>query len=346
MKMKLMAATAIAALAAATGASAQVTGFYAAADFGYHWPYDYVGKSSVNPPNNATTNTPGSTASDWRFRGEDDWLAFGRLGYAFTPNWRLELEGGYRPSDVDSVFSRNTNSIPTGLCQVGVIRTAASPACGPLGGSLKVTTAMVNAIYDVIPGGRIHPFVGIGAGVAWGHMNVAGQLSNVPTGARPYENLAIDSTDRDFAYQLLAGIAFDITDNVAFDVTGRYLRSNFDFGSVTTNAGPAFDAASRGLVNLGTFSGNYKDASVTAGLRIKFGRAGVRMVTFRGGRLSVTPMDLDEAQTAALTTELPEALYEPGRSQVSLKVPDDPAQRFPAVVRAADAILALKQPLS
>jgi len=80
--------------------------------------------------------------------------------------------------------------------------------------------------------------------------------------------------------------------------------------------------------------------------RIKFGRAGVRMVTFRGGRLSVTPMDLDEAQTTALATELPEALYEPGRSQVSLKVPDDPAQRFPAVVRAADAILALKQPLS
>jgi transcription-repair coupling factor (superfamily II helicase) len=80
--------------------------------------------------------------------------------------------------------------------------------------------------------------------------------------------------------------------------------------------------------------------------RIKFGRAGVRMVTFRGGRLSVTPMDLDEGQTAALATELPEALYEPGRSQVSLKVPDDPAQRFPAVVRASDAILALKQSLS
>ena len=80
--------------------------------------------------------------------------------------------------------------------------------------------------------------------------------------------------------------------------------------------------------------------------RIKFGRAGVRMVTFRGGLLTVTPMDLDDAQTATLATELPEALYEPGRSQVSLKVPDAPSERFPAVVRAADAILALKQSLS
>ena len=88
MKMKLMAATAIAALAAATGASAQVTGFYAAADFGYHWPYDYVGKSSVNPPNNATTNTPGANTTEWRFRPDNDWVAFGRLGYQFNPNWR------------------------------------------------------------------------------------------------------------------------------------------------------------------------------------------------------------------------------------------------------------------
>ena len=28
-----------------------------------------------------------------------------------------------------------------------------------------------------------------------------------------------------------------------------------------------------------------------------------------------------------------------GRSQLSLRVPDDPAERFPAVVRAADVLL-------
>jgi transcription-repair coupling factor (superfamily II helicase) len=37
--------------------------------------------------------------------------------------------------------------------------------------------------------------------------------------------------------------------------------------------------------------------------------------------------------------QIPEALYESGKSQLSLRVPDDPAARFPAVVRAADVLL-------
>jgi transcription-repair coupling factor (superfamily II helicase) len=73
--------------------------------------------------------------------------------------------------------------------------------------------------------------------------------------------------------------------------------------------------------------------------RIKLGQAGARVVTFRGGRLAVTPIDLDDEQAARLKTELPQALYEPGRSQVSLRVPEDPQERFPAVVHAADMLL-------
>ena len=42
-----------------------------------------------------------------------------------------------------------------------------------------------------------------------------------------------------------------------------------------------------------------------------------------------------------LRQEIPEALYESGKSQLSLRVPDDPGQRFPAVVRAADVLLAV-----
>jgi transcription-repair coupling factor (superfamily II helicase) len=73
--------------------------------------------------------------------------------------------------------------------------------------------------------------------------------------------------------------------------------------------------------------------------RIKLGQAGARAVSFRGGRLAVTPIELDSHRARALRERIPEALYESGRSQVSLRVPDDPGQRFPAVVRAADALL-------
>ncbi|TML31202.1 MAG: transcription-repair coupling factor, partial [Actinobacteria bacterium] len=73
--------------------------------------------------------------------------------------------------------------------------------------------------------------------------------------------------------------------------------------------------------------------------RIKLGQAGARAVSFRSGRLAVTPIELDSTRARALRERIPEALYESGRSQVSLRVPDDPGERFPAVVRAADALL-------
>jgi len=75
--------------------------------------------------------------------------------------------------------------------------------------------------------------------------------------------------------------------------------------------------------------------------RIKLGQAGARVVSFRSGLLAVTPIELDDEQAARLKTELPQALYEPGRSQVSLRVPEDPQERFPAVVKAANTLLAV-----
>jgi transcription-repair coupling factor (superfamily II helicase) len=75
--------------------------------------------------------------------------------------------------------------------------------------------------------------------------------------------------------------------------------------------------------------------------RIKLGQAGARAVTFRGDRLSVTPIDLDVERAKRLKEALPESTYEPGRSQLSVRVPADAEGRFPAVVAAADALLAV-----
>jgi transcription-repair coupling factor (superfamily II helicase) len=77
--------------------------------------------------------------------------------------------------------------------------------------------------------------------------------------------------------------------------------------------------------------------------RIKFGQAGVRTVSFRGDRLAVTPVELDSVRAKRLREELPEALYESGRSQVSVRVPMEGKQRFPAVVKAADVLLAISR---
>jgi transcription-repair coupling factor (superfamily II helicase) len=76
--------------------------------------------------------------------------------------------------------------------------------------------------------------------------------------------------------------------------------------------------------------------------RIKFGQAGATAVSFRGGRLAVTPVELDSQGARRLHEEIPGALYESGRSQLSVRVPEDPYERFPTVVRAADVLLAVQ----
>jgi transcription-repair coupling factor (superfamily II helicase) len=75
--------------------------------------------------------------------------------------------------------------------------------------------------------------------------------------------------------------------------------------------------------------------------RIKLGLAGAKVVTFKQGRLAVTPIDLTPEQRADLEERLPGVVVEPGRSQVAIRVPAEPSERFPAVVAAADALLAV-----
>ena len=77
--------------------------------------------------------------------------------------------------------------------------------------------------------------------------------------------------------------------------------------------------------------------------RIKLGEAGAQAVTFRQGRLAVTPIELDSVRAKRIRAEIPGALYESGKSQLSVRVPDDPAERFPAVVRAADVLLEVQR---
>jgi transcription-repair coupling factor (superfamily II helicase) len=55
--------------------------------------------------------------------------------------------------------------------------------------------------------------------------------------------------------------------------------------------------------------------------------------------MRVAPIDLGEAGRRALKAELPDAVYESGRSTIAVPVPPDAEERFPAVVAAAEGIL-------
>jgi transcription-repair coupling factor (superfamily II helicase) len=73
--------------------------------------------------------------------------------------------------------------------------------------------------------------------------------------------------------------------------------------------------------------------------RIKLGRAGARSVEFRLGRLIVAPVSLDSAQAKAFREEVPEAVYESLKKTLRIRVPEEPVERFSAVLHAADALL-------
>jgi OOP family OmpA-OmpF porin len=253
MKFKLLAGAAVAAVFAASGASAQ--GWYGAADIGYHIPESLKTTSSSNSANGAPYR--------WEFNQKDDWTGFIRLGYQLNPHWRVELEGGYRPGDLDSVRGGPANAI-VGLCTPAVTRSAAAPNCGSPSGKLEAWTVMGNVLFDLMPDSVINPFIGGGVGLNHVSLQTVGQFSSVTgtvSAANPaIQNLAIDDDDNVLAYQAIAGLAWKATDKLNVDLTYRWLGgSDLNFASVGTNA-----------LQPGVFAGHYRDQSVTLGLRYSF----------------------------------------------------------------------------
>lgn len=167
------------------------------------------------------------------------------LGYAYSNNWRTELEFSYRANDVRHLTG-------DGLGFSGWPE-------GTLNGEVKSYSFMANLIYDL--GSRantVTPYVGVGIGLS----RVKAEIDGLnPVAAFGLTTIAIDDADLNFAYQGIAGLAFRLADNLFFDVSYRYFASlEPDF--VGTLAGSASG-----------FETDYRSHNVFAGLRWNFGSA-------------------------------------------------------------------------
>ena len=255
MKLNLLAGAALAAVFAASGVSAQETGWYGAVDLGYHWPQSVKTESDQNAPDGAHYH--------WAWKSEKDWTGFVRLGYQFNPNWRAEVEGGYRPGDLKSVHGP-AQRLPVGLCTPGVTRTAAAPACGSPDGSIESWSLMANVIYDFAPGSWLNPFLGAGVGINRLDVKTLGQFSSVPgaiTATNPaIQNLTVDDDDLAIAWQAIAGASIKATDKLKIDFTYRYI----------TGGEHTWQSLGSNSLQPGAFEGQYRDQSVTVGLRYSF----------------------------------------------------------------------------
>ncbi|MBU2209590.1 MAG: outer membrane beta-barrel protein, partial [Alphaproteobacteria bacterium] len=239
-KTLILATSAVGALALSAGvANAEPNGWYGAIDAGYH---------TIGTIEAVSQNVGPAPSPVFDFDVQDDWAAFARLGYRFDQNWRVELEGGYRSNDIESIVS-STAGLPTGICQVG-------PAAGPCGvpdGEISAATLMMNVIYDFgSEGDALRPFIGLGAGINRVNTEVLGTL-----GGNRTVGFGADDSSAELAAQFIGGLAFAISDRAHLDLTYRYLMSNMEFASFTSTA----------AANPGPFQGRYDDShTLTLGL--------------------------------------------------------------------------------
>jgi transcription-repair coupling factor (superfamily II helicase) len=77
--------------------------------------------------------------------------------------------------------------------------------------------------------------------------------------------------------------------------------------------------------------------------RIELGLAGAHSVEFRGGRLSVTGIELDSEAAATLAEKVEGALYEWREKTVGVRVPDEPEARLAAVLAIAAGLRDARQ---
>ena len=238
MKTLLLASVAATGLLTAGAASAEPNGWYGAIDAGYQWMDDINAESS-------TTN------GNWNYEMNDGWAAFARLGYRFNPNWRVELEGGYRSGDVGRVRAISGNG---GVCNTS----PAVGACNSPEGDIESMTLMANVIYDFgYEAWGVRPFVGLGAGVNHVKTDISGNLRD----NRAAGFVADDSSTK-FAAQAIAGLAWAVGDRTNIDLTYRYLTGDASWFSRTSGTGTQF----------GQWDGDYDQShTVTLGLRYSFG---------------------------------------------------------------------------
>jgi transcription-repair coupling factor (superfamily II helicase) len=81
-------------------------------------------------------------------------------------------------------------------------------------------------------------------------------------------------------------------------------------------------------------------------IRLETGRLGARVVEIRGGRLAISPLELDAATVGAIREQVPEAMYERAKRTLSVRVPSEPEERLESVLRLVDALTQASEKLA
>ncbi len=127
------------------------------------------------------------------------------LGYRWCSGLRLEAEVAYR-------YNRQRRNRHNSYTDYGFRNRR---------GHRDVWAAMVNVLYDINMCWCVEPYVGVGLGYA--HVRNERHHSNFTTGG--YGNNRNRKNDNDFAWQVIAGIAYPVCDNIDLAVEYRFFNA-------------------------------------------------------------------------------------------------------------------------
>lgn len=165
----------------------------------------------------AGTVLPEGTSVEWTTEFDEGISASAAFGRSFG-SFRGEVELAYQSNDVDTHTNVAVGGGAIGTEDAGVLITG-SPNLGVSvadlvadgRGSVDTTFLMLNGYYDFNAIGPVTPYVGAGVGV--GFVNVDYSPSGVTI---------VDDDGTHFAYQVIAGGSFDLSDRMALFAQYRY----------------------------------------------------------------------------------------------------------------------------
>jgi OOP family OmpA-OmpF porin len=143
-----------------------------------------------------TVGTASGAASAGEVDYDTSWGLGGAAGYSFDSGFRAEAEVTYRGNDVSGFSFNGAPTFP------------ASDA------DASDWAFMANGYYDFNTGTRWTPYVGGGVGLA---------LDHIEGSAGP--GFGISDTQSEFAYQGIAGVGYQLTDQLNLGVEYRYFAT-------------------------------------------------------------------------------------------------------------------------
>ena len=201
MKKLLLGTVGALALGIAPAQAAHFNGWYVSLEGGANWVDEWNHGQQTTNGAGVITDTDTATSSF-----DTGWAVSGSVGYAFR-NWRLEVEGGYRSNDQDSLVQFDPG--PTLITKSG---------------ELTHWSVMGNVLYDIPLWSRWSVTLGAGAGAALSDFNYAPGRSD---------------DEWNLAWQGIGGINYAIGRRTDLYVSYRYFRvvdPEFSFATTTPAA--------------------------------------------------------------------------------------------------------------